>query len=431
MPRFVTRHERQTPVQLLALLAAILAIATSLCLNIGYAVELGDAVSSWHWVPFALGAAGATLLAAATPALTLAALRRWQLAEAAAGAVLFAAAVSFSMLAAIGASNHGRTDVAANRDAVTQHHGRLVAEHKRLTTDLASIVSARTVAELSPLIAARQAAMFGVDCNKTVSSDAIRRACNDVAGLQAESARATERHTLADKLADLDKQLSNAKPATGSADPQASALAAYALAAGLKVTAAEISPWLSLATALFFELASALGLLAAGIGSVGNSGRLVNEDRQRRDTVSGHRLNETISTHLTFTCDISGLLTSCSSRLEQTMPVPTQPEQPASAIAEPAKVVSVSDAVTLNASDAVTSLPVVAVAQPVALDLSTRLLAHVARNGGKVRASQRSLALTLGTNAPAINRCLATLATAGSVKLRAGTKGTTITLQAA
>jgi|GEM_PF-3830306 len=247
----------------LALAGALAAITASGAANITMAHDMGSAHSP-HLAAILSGAAiAATLLAASLPACAVAAIRHWQIARALACAVLWVAAVAFSVVAAIGAASTGRADLTGARVADASGYARNQSERTRLTDELAGTAHARPVGELHPLVEQRRAGLRGESCGPDASKSAARL-CGEIAGLMAEAARSEERGRLVAAIAAVDVRLSNSAPKE--ADPQSAALSAYAQAAGLSATPEQIGPWLSLGTAMFLELAAALGLLAAGAG---------------------------------------------------------------------------------------------------------------------------------------------------------------------
>jgi hypothetical protein len=406
MSNIATRTARHRPQLSLPLTGAVLAIATSAAINVTYAMSMGAAHSTLHATIFAAGALAATLLAASLPAVFVQAFKRGEADVAATSFVLWLAAIAFSVLAAIGAASTARSNFSSSRQADAAAHSRLSAEHQRIVTDLASIPAGRSSAELVPLIASKTAATKGANCADWTASTSIRAACIDLGKLRAEAARSVHRQQLASNLAAITEQLNNAQ-SPKAADPQAAALAAYSAALGYNVTADQIGQFLSLSVAIFFELASALGLLAAGYGSPS-------------------------STHVTAAVPAIKPLTgdqpgSCCTGF---IAKPTSLSAPSATVAEP-----VNDAVQFPASN-VHRLPArkptanssPAPSKPAAVDLQARIRNEIEASGGNLVVTQRKLARLVDSNPAAINRSIATMVAAGTVIAVAGHSATELRL---
>lgn len=81
-----------------------------------------------------------------------------------------------------------------------------------------------------------------------------------------ETQRAERRQALERTVAAASEAL-DGSTAMGSADPVASSLATYAIALGLHWSAEQISPWISAAVVLFFEIASGASLIVVSVFS--------------------------------------------------------------------------------------------------------------------------------------------------------------------
>ena len=158
----------------------------------------------------------------------------------------------------------------------------------------------------------------------------------------------------------------------GRIDPLAAAVAYYMTAAGWKVAAETVSPWLYLLPVLFLELGSALGLVVAGATGVND---------KSLDAQTVHR----------------GTVHSSAPPIKE---IPAAPIEitPARTVHSPAQ----------SARD--------------------RLLQMLRDDKGVLRTGHRALGEALGISATRAGQLLKQLAEDGAIRVRAGKTGTVITL---
>jgi hypothetical protein len=194
--------------------------------------------------------------------------------------------------------------------------------------------------------------------------------CAKPAPLIAELGRAKRRVELEATIAAAEKAVETAPAAVKDADPLAAAY--YMTAAGWKVAAETVSPWLYLLPVLFLELGSALGLVVAGTSDVGEKA----PDNQTVPRGAGHT------------------------------PTPQHAEKPAVAEEVPP-------------STTVHCLPRLA---------RDRLFDMVRDAKGGLRATHQALGTALGISATRSGQLLKQLAADGAIRVRASKTGSVITL---
>lgn len=249
--------------RVVALFAACLLAAASAALSVTYAWQTGSYAGLTVALAFAAAALGGEALKPFAVIVALDSLRTKRVTTSL-GAGLFAvAAVVFSVTSELGLAAQTRGDIAAERAAnVAAAAAERQREH-RANAELAVLTAARTPAELEPQIATLRATPGANGCFGEPDGPISRRVCAEVALLEAEAARARRRATLEAVSAESGLGAAVGKQHVGAADPLATAIAAYASAAGRPTAPETVAPWLALPLVLLLELGSAFGLLIA------------------------------------------------------------------------------------------------------------------------------------------------------------------------
>lgn len=390
--------EAHTPVatRSVALAAASLLIASSAALSVFYAWTTGEHVGPVVAIAFAAAALGSELLKPLAVIVTLDAARTFRPITASAAALLATVAVVFSLASQLGLSTTTRGDQAAERAAVSDAVTRHAARVHRAEAELATMAPARPAAELAPMADILRATPGSNGCRGEPDGPISRRVCAEVAKLEAEMARA-------DRRAALEAVVSSPAPAgpvtaVGAADPLATALSAYANAAGRPVSTDAVAPWLALPLIALLEVGSALGLLVAR--SVGRTSAKPADHAQRPRPMTGER-----------------------EALSAVAAVPSLPAPMAVAQTE-------GDVVELcgPATGQTAPLPPVALAAEPSTGTAAKLLAELRAKGGELTVTQRGLAARLGVSAARVNHALHELAASGFLSLETSPAGTRVAL---
>jgi hypothetical protein len=201
----------------IALFGAALFILAAAAQNVSFAWQIGESLSTFHAAVLAIGSLAGAIIAPFAFLTVAESFRNREWGRAAVALVLGVVCISYASLSSLGFTASSR----------------------------AALVSERTGA-----------------------ADAYQRAKLrfDAAAAELQTAKSLARRRELERLtADLSRTL-DSLPGPTVADPQASAIAQYAIALGWKVSAAALAPWLSAITVGFLEIGAAFALLVA-VGS--------------------------------------------------------------------------------------------------------------------------------------------------------------------
>jgi hypothetical protein len=381
----------------LAYAAATLFILASAATNFLYGWQKGATVpESVVWS--SVSVAASIVFALSWPALSSAtSLRRTCL-------VLMAMLITgcYSIVAALGSASGGRVNAHTTEQATTETKSNLQAAHKVASAELSSLVSSRTVGELSPVIAALKFSTGANGCTK-VDGPVSRKVCSEVANLEAEAARSQRRSELEATIRTTTDKLASIQPAK-QANSDAAALVGFLAALGLTVDVDSLNRVLVLLAVLVVECGGGLSLAVAG-SLTSAEGCTSSRDARLTD-------NSAMTTANTGTVEPSVVFAL------PTIPSVHLPETPnIVAPVPPAQSPSMLASTQANQVNAVQNS-------------STRdkVLAFVTQAGGTVRNSQRTIAKQVGVSPSRLNAVLAELAGDGVLKVRAGATGTVLAL---
>jgi hypothetical protein len=211
-------------------------------------------------------AAGLELAKPLAVAGAFAAAREWQPGKALALASLATLAILFSLTAELGGIAGARGDLVAERAAHVAAAKDATTRRERIEGELATLGTVRPAATIQAEIAGLLADRRLGDCTQ-INGPRTRATCPMVASLRAELGRAERRESLEQALATVTGPMPNA-PAVQAADPGAAALSAYLGALGFAATPAGIGEWLVLIPVLALEIGSALAAALARSGLV-------------------------------------------------------------------------------------------------------------------------------------------------------------------
>lgn len=232
---------------------AALFVSVSASQNILNGWSLGVATSEIHAAIFAAGSLAGAICQPVSWYAAWLGLSHKQTGRAIIAAVLGLTCLAYATLSSLAFVSTARSDGAASREK---------------SADLYQLSSERAAAALAEL--------------KTINSAPRGNARTE--------ARKTERRAQLDLLiADAERAL-RADSASGAIDPAASSLAAYASALGVQWSEAQISPWLTAAIVLFFEIGAGLSLivvsLVAGAAQVKPAPKVETESDAQSDETS-------------------------------------------------------------------------------------------------------------------------------------------------
>lgn len=236
---------------------AVLLISTSAALGAYYGFAVGSQSHVLIGVALAAAAFGGELLKPLAVAAALDALAARQAARALLSAALAAVCILYSFASELSLAAGGRGDLAAGRQAVADTARASRERRTRAEAELTNLPVVRPEGTLRPLVAKLSAELDGADCEDP-KRNSVRRTCAEIAGLKSEIGTAERRKELEATVADASAPAGTAVIA---ADPLASALSAYATAAGHEIAPEVLMPWLALIPVLFLEFGSALALV--------------------------------------------------------------------------------------------------------------------------------------------------------------------------
>lgn len=374
----------------LGVAGAFLLISASATLSAYYGFTVGAHVHVALGVVFAGAALGGECLKPFAVAQSLSAIRSREWLQGITCALLAAVCVAYSFASELSLAAGARGDLAAARGAAADNRQAIKDRRERAKAELKSIAPARSADVLQPLIDALKQTKGADGCNGTPKLSDARAACAKAADFESEAARARQRATLEARISEADALLAKPESATSSADPLASAVAAYAGAAGHPVQADAVSPWLALIPVLFLEFGSALSLVVLRAVSAPAPSQRTPADGLGTNTELGFAAGE----------------------------LPTHPGQQTPASGEP------------EGSGKTNVEPLRPARKPKADEqkIAAAVLAFVAGCGGKTFAGQRAIARAVGYSKSRVNEVLADLAAAGQIVLRPTPQGTAVAL---
>lgn len=370
---------------------AFLLISASAALGAYYGFTVGSHVHFALGIVFAAAALGGEALKPFAVAQALSAIQSREWLHGFACSALALVCVAYSFAAELSLAASARSDLAAQRTATADNQAAARDARDRARAELKSLPLARSQETLRPLITALKQTKGADGCTSRPKLSAARWACAQAADLESEAARFEQRAALEARIAQADAALSSpdSNP-TGMADPLASTIAAYAVAAGYEAEADTISPWLALIPVLFLEFGSALSLVVLrGVSAPGSSQRT----------------------------PASGLSVSAGAACAtEPLPMPPTEQTAASDEAESAGKTNVE--------------PLRPARKPRADEqkIASAVLAFVAKRGGKTFAGQRAIARGVGYSKSRVNEVLQDLAAAGRIMLEPTPQGTAVAL---
>lgn len=217
-----------SPATWLAIFMAALFVSVSASQNILNGWSLGIATSEMHAAIFAAGSLAGAICQPVSWYAAWAGFDRKQAGRAIIAAVLALTCLAYATLSSLAFVSTARSDGAASREK---------------SADLYQLSSDRAAAALAEL--------------KNINSAPKGNA-------RTEARKAERRKQLDLLIADAETAL-RADSAPGAIDPAASSLAAYATTLGWQLSEAQISPWLTAAIVLFFEIGAGLSLIVVSL----------------------------------------------------------------------------------------------------------------------------------------------------------------------
>jgi uncharacterized membrane protein len=293
-------------------------------------------------------------------------------------------AVAYSLTAELSLMATARTDLIAQRTADAKTAKSVDGQRDRIEAELATLAKVRPAATLKADIDGLLLDPRVGDC-QTIDGPRSRSACARVATLRSELGQAERKAQLEATLTGL--QTAGPPAATDkAADPGAHALSTYLAAIGIALPSSLLTEWLVLVSVVSLELGSALSVLLV-------------------QSVSGPATGQQIASVI---------------ELASERPAQTQPATPQTA-KTPAKPAQPDDKPDPTPPRKRTSKPTAKRTQRNAKRRLGNVVRLVQANGGKVTASQQSLARQLGLSKSRVNELLRELeAMAGSSCTRRG-----------
>lgn len=199
-------------------------------------------------------------------------LRAWRIGQAIALGLVALLAVAYSLTAELTFQAMMRGDMVAGRGAEADDRRSLEAKAARIQASIAGLPKHRPAAVVDAAVlslAGRDPAVWGRTRGCTaITARTSAEACRPALALQGELVAAKEAARMEGELTTVREELAKTGgKGIGSADPGASALAAYAVALGFMVEANGIAPWLPLIAVLALEIGAAFaGVLVASGG---------------------------------------------------------------------------------------------------------------------------------------------------------------------
>jgi len=207
--------------------AAATFIAASASQNALHGWQLGLRTSEVTATIFAAASVAGAIMAPIALAATFQAFRRWQPIRGLVALMLAATCFTYAVVSSLGFVSGARDLAAATRGAEADAYAIARDKAKAANRELTAMAE-------------------------------LPRGTRKV-----EAERAERRKQLEHDRGDAEKVMATGATATV-ADPTASALATYAASLGFEVKAEALSPWLVLASVIFFELGAAAGLIVVG-----------------------------------------------------------------------------------------------------------------------------------------------------------------------
>ena len=300
--------------------AAATFIAASASQNALHGWQLGLRTSEITATIFAAASVGGAIMTPIALAAAFRAFRNWEIGKGIVAATLAACCFCYAVVSSVGFVSGARDQASASRSADADAYTLAKARSDAAVTELKTLADVKTT----------KAAKRRAELEKTVEA---------AAGIMGE------RH------------------GAGQADPTASAIVAYASAAGFAWKADDLAPWLSLLAVVFFELGAAASLIV--------------------------------------------IAPAAAKPVEASAPAPLADQQiaeagPVAVAAEPAK----------RGRKRATPLE--------------KVQQRIADAGGELEGSYEALGARLGLSKPSAHRALNALAAAGVVSLAASPVGTTV-----
>lgn len=347
--------------------------------NLTYAIAKADALAPQIiWGAVAVAASLALALAPSAFVASLGARRFGAAILSALAALIFGV---YSITAALGSATGGRLVADAEASDTANKRRDATFKLEAVTRELGKLPTARTIAELDAVIDREMASRRDLnDCVGWLPATAARAVCVSVSELKAERGRAERRAVLEAEATEARDALAALPARKTVANADAMALQGFAAAMGVTATVDTINRWLVILAVLVIEFG---GGLAFAIGA--SAGRIT----------------------------------------AAVQPLPPQPVH-APTVDLPAIT---GDQHALTEREKIT--PDQQVASDFATDHSPRdrLIAALHGNQGVITTSQREIGRLVGLSQSRVNGLLRDLATAGVIRVRAGSTGTTIRLE--
>ena len=263
--------------------AASALVGVSAVMNARYGATLGsNDLDRAVWIA---ASASSDILKAASP---LAIAWSWRNRNAFSGLAavgLLSITVTYSAVAAIGFAASSRDTATSGRGHDAARIERAQSAYDKATTELKTVGNPRPIsaleARISSILANPLADTPKGPCG-TLDGDYTRKYCPLVADLKVELAKAGRKRELETTI-EKTKTILDTAPAIQTADPQGEALASYGRAAGFKLDAKTLQPWLAGIAALLVELGSVFGFLVAGSIGPAHRQKKANGNHDKRE----------------------------------------------------------------------------------------------------------------------------------------------------
>lgn len=296
--------------------------------------------------------------------------------------------IAYSLTSELSLTATSRGDLIAQRAADAKTAQSVDGQRDRIEAELAKLSGVRPAATVRAEIGGLLADPHVGDC-QTIDGPRSKAACPKVAALRAELGQAKGRAQLESTLAGLHSAAPAATNKT--ADPGAHALSTYLAAIGISLPSSLLTEWFVLVPVIALELGAALAMVL--VQSVSGA-----PTEQKTQSVI-----EQISEH----------------------PAQTRPEQPQSE-ATPEKPGQTEPEPNPTPPRKRTPKRKAKRTQRNAKRRLGNVVRLVRASGGKVTASQQSMARQLGLSKTRVNELLRELEAAGRVELRRSRTGTTV-----
>lgn len=247
---------------ILGVIGATLLIASSAALGAYYGFTIGAHYHVALGVVFAAAALGGEILKPLAVVGAADAVRSRDGGRFIAAALLAVACIGYSLASELSLAAGTRGDTAAARAAEIETRQAAQDRRARAVAELAALPVARPVDELNALAKRLRGAPGANGCVREPNGPISRRICGQLADLEAEAARSLRRQQLEAVAAEADATIAARAAPVGTADPLATAIAAYGRALGFNAAPEALAPWLALIPVLFLEIGSAFALMA-------------------------------------------------------------------------------------------------------------------------------------------------------------------------